>query len=81
LDMGHTLRGKHITRGIGKGRKPKTWSVWCAHCRTANTVTLNWQRPLWNGDQKVVKRSGRGEPTWVVIHMYVETILRTSLYS
>jgi hypothetical protein len=24
LDMGHTLRGKHITRGIGKGRKPKT---------------------------------------------------------
>jgi hypothetical protein len=24
-----------------------------------NIVILNWQRPLWEGDQEVVKRSGR----------------------
>jgi hypothetical protein len=28
------------------------------HCRGANKVTLNWQRPLWEGDWEVVKRSG-----------------------
>jgi hypothetical protein len=32
------------------------------HCRGANIVILNWQRPLWEGDPEVVKRSGRDEP-------------------
>jgi hypothetical protein len=27
-----------------------------------NVIILNWQRTLWEGDQKVVKRSGRDEP-------------------
>jgi hypothetical protein len=36
-------------------------------------VILNWQQPLWEGDQKVVKRSGRIVPILVVIHMYMET--------
>jgi hypothetical protein len=25
-------------------------------------LKLEWQRPLWEGDQEVVKRSGRDEP-------------------
>jgi hypothetical protein len=25
----------------------------CAHCRGMNKVILNWQRPLWEGDQEV----------------------------
>jgi hypothetical protein len=46
-----------------------------------NTVILNWQRPLWEGDWEVVKRSGRDEPIWVVIHMCIEAMLGISLYS
>jgi hypothetical protein len=46
-----------------------------------NKVILNWQRPLWEWDQEVVKRSGRDEPVWVAIHMCMEAMLRTSLYS
>jgi hypothetical protein len=46
-----------------------------------NKVILNWQRPLWEGDWEVVKRSGRDEPTQVVIHMCMEAILGISLYS
>jgi hypothetical protein len=38
-------------------------------------VILNWQRPVWEGDQKVVKRSGRVEPMWFVIHMCMEAML------
>jgi hypothetical protein len=37
--------------------------------------------PLWEGDQEVVKRSGRDEPIWIVIHMCMETMLKISLYS
>jgi hypothetical protein len=37
-------------------------------------------RPLWEGDSRVVKRSGRDEPTWVVIHIQYTT-QRISLYS
>jgi hypothetical protein len=44
-------------------------------------VILNWQRPLWEGDDQVVKRSGRDEPIWVVIHMYIETTQRIFLSS
>jgi hypothetical protein len=46
-----------------------------------NKVILNWQRPLWEGDQEVVKRSGRDEPVWVVIRMCMEAMLGISLYS
>jgi hypothetical protein len=54
---------------------------WCAHCRGANKVILNCQRPLWEGDQEVVKRSGRDELIWAVIHMCMEAMLGISLYS
>jgi hypothetical protein len=47
----------------------------------ANKVILNWQRPLWEGDQGVARRSGRNEPMWVVIHMCMEATLGISLYS
>jgi hypothetical protein len=46
-----------------------------------NKVILNWQRPLWEGDSEVVKRSGRDEPMWVAIHKYMEAMLGISLYS
>jgi hypothetical protein len=42
---------------------------------------LNWQRPLWEGDQEVVKRSGGDEPMWVIIHKCMEATLGISLYS
>jgi hypothetical protein len=46
-----------------------------------NKVILNWQRPLWEGDQEVVKRSCRDEPMWVAIHICMEATLGISLYS
>jgi hypothetical protein len=45
------------------------------------SVTLKQQRPLWEGDWDVVKRSGRDESIWVVIHMCMEAMLGISLYS
>jgi hypothetical protein len=49
--------------------------------RGVNIVILNWQRPLWEGDQKVVKRSGRDKPMWVSIHKCMEATRGLSLYS
>jgi hypothetical protein len=46
-----------------------------------NKIILNWQRPLCEGDQEVVKRSGRDEAMWVVIHMCMEATLGIPLYS
>jgi hypothetical protein len=46
-----------------------------------NKVILNWQRPLWEDDQEVVKRSGRDESIQVVIHLCIEAMLGISLYS
>jgi hypothetical protein len=46
-----------------------------------NKVILNWQRSLWEGDQEVVKRSGRDEPVQAVIHMCMEAMLGIPLYS
>jgi hypothetical protein len=46
-----------------------------------NKVILNWQRLLWEGDRKVVKRSGRDEPMWVVTYTCMEAMLGISLYS
>jgi hypothetical protein len=42
---------------------------------------LNWQRSLREGDQEVVKRSGRDEPMWVAIYKCMEAMLGISLYS
>jgi hypothetical protein len=36
---------------------------------------------IWEGDWKVVKRSGRDESIWVVIHFCMEAMLGISLYS
>jgi hypothetical protein len=46
-----------------------------------NKVILNWLRPLWEGDKEVVKRSGRHEPMWIVIHICMEAMLGIFLYS
>jgi hypothetical protein len=46
-----------------KGRTHR--SVWCAHCRGANTVNLKQQRSIWKGNLEVVKRPGRDESIWV----------------
>jgi hypothetical protein len=45
-----------------------------------NIAILNWQRPLWEGDQEVVKRSGRDEPVEVIILMCMETTQGISLF-
>jgi hypothetical protein len=44
-------------------------------------VIVNWQRPLWEGDREVVKRSGRDESIQAVIHLCMEAMLGNSLYS
>jgi hypothetical protein len=54
---------------------------WCAHYRGANVVILNWQESLSEGDQEVVKRSGRDELMWVSIHKCMEAMLGICLYS
>jgi hypothetical protein len=35
---------------------------------------------MMGGAPEVVKRSGRNEPMWIVIHMYMEAMLGISLY-
>jgi hypothetical protein len=54
---------------------------WCAPSWGANKVVISWQRPLWEGDQEVVKRSDRNKPMWFAIHKFMEAILGISLYS
>jgi hypothetical protein len=54
---------------------------WCVHCIRVNNVILKWLRSLWEEDQEVAKRSGRDEPMWVVIYIYMVTILEIFLYS
>jgi hypothetical protein len=46
-----------------------------------NKIILNWQRPLWEGDKEVAKRSGRDEPMWVAIYKCTEVMPGISLYS
>jgi hypothetical protein len=46
-----------------------------------NIKILNWQRTLWEGDQEVVKRSGRDEPICVVIYICMEITEGIFLYS
>jgi hypothetical protein len=44
-----------------------------------NIVILNWARPLWETDWKVVKRYGSDEPMWVRIRIYMEAMLGISV--
>jgi hypothetical protein len=44
-------------------------------------IITKWQVPLWDGNKEVVKRFGRDEPIWVVIHICMETTQGISLYS
>jgi hypothetical protein len=81
LDVGHLLRGEHIWEEWGWVGNPKLESVWCPHCKGDNTVTLKWQKSIWEGDWEVVKRSGRDELIQVVIHLCMEAMLGISLYS
>jgi hypothetical protein len=46
-----------------------------------NIIILNWQRPLWEGDQEVAKRSGRDEPMWVAINICMEAMLGFFLHN
>jgi hypothetical protein len=46
-----------------------------------NKVILNWQRPLWEGDQEVAKRSDREEPMRTAIHRCMKAMLGIFLYS
>jgi hypothetical protein len=39
------------------------------------------QRSIWESDWEVVKRSGRDESIWVVIHLYMEAMLGISMHS
>jgi hypothetical protein len=54
---------------------------WYAHCRGVNKVILNWQRPLWKGEHKVVEGSGSNEAMWVSIYKCIEAMLGISLHS
>jgi hypothetical protein len=40
---------------------------------------LKRHRSIWEGDQEVVKRSGRDELIGVVVHLYMEAMLEISL--
>jgi hypothetical protein len=46
-----------------------------------NKVISNWQRPLWEGNQEVMKKSGRDEPMWVAKHKCMEGMQGISLDS
>jgi hypothetical protein len=81
LELGHTLREEHIREEWGYVENPKLESVWCPHCTGANTVTLKWQRSIWEGNWEVVKWSGRDESIWIVIHLCLEAMLGISLCS
>jgi hypothetical protein len=79
---GSHTKGRTCKGGIGKRRgNLKLECGWCPHCTGAIKVILNWQRALWEGDQDIVKRTGRNEPMWVAIYKHMEVMLGISLYS
>jgi hypothetical protein len=45
-----------------------------------NIVILNWQRSLWEGDEEVVKKSGRHKSMRVVTHICMEKTQGIFLY-
>jgi hypothetical protein len=58
----HPKQGENAHRRITeRKRNLKLGCGFCAHCRGANKVTLNWQRTLWEENQEVVKKCGRDE--------------------
>jgi hypothetical protein len=38
-----------------------------------NIEILNWPEPPWEGDYRVMRRTGRDEPIGIVIHICMET--------
>jgi hypothetical protein len=54
IKMIHVDKGGAYTGDMGIGRKPKTFFIWCPHCRGINTETLKQQRSTWEGDQEPV---------------------------
>jgi hypothetical protein len=56
-NLGHMMQGECTQEAWGKVENPKHQSVWCPHCKGANTKTLKRQRSIWEGDQELVKRS------------------------
>jgi hypothetical protein len=46
-----------------------------------NAETLKRQKVIWEGDQELVKRSGRDESIWIVTHLCMESMLGISLCS
>jgi hypothetical protein len=81
LNMGHTQGENTYRRNREREGNLKLESSWCAHCKITNKVILSWQRPLWESDQEVVKRSGRDETIRVITYMCIEAMLGVSLYS
>jgi hypothetical protein len=76
--LGHA-KGRTHTGGIVGN--PKLECLMCPLQRSY-TVTLKRQRSIWEGDQEVVKRSGRDESiSFVIQHMCMEAMLGISLYS
>jgi hypothetical protein len=49
LDMGQTPKGHMHGRNKEREGNLKFECSWCAYCIGANTVILNWSRPLWEG--------------------------------
>jgi hypothetical protein len=52
----------------------------CSLCRSEYSY-LNLTKATMGRDQEVVKRSGRNEPIWVSIHIYMVTMIGNSLYT
>jgi hypothetical protein len=74
LDMGPHTKRRMGEIGKGGGYLRHECGC-CVHCRGVNKVILNWLRPLWEGDQEIVKRCGRDESMWVSIHKCMEAML------
>jgi hypothetical protein len=62
---------------MGISRKPKTWKCLMSPLQRANTVTLKRQRSICEGDQEVVKRSGKDESIRFVVHLCMETMQKS----
>jgi hypothetical protein len=57
-------KGRAHKGGMRIGKKPKEHdSVWCPQGKGTNAETLNWQRPIGEGDQELEKRSVGAEST------------------
>jgi hypothetical protein len=59
--------------GIGKGKKTKNLNGMMCSLYRSECSNLKLAKPLWEGDEELMKRSSRDEPMWVVTHMCMET--------